>query len=72
MVCHTRYSMKNVFKSGAKKVTANKVKTTKKVVKKLKQNKTYYFQIRTYKTVDGGKLYSKWSGKKTIKAKQNK
>ena len=35
---------------------------------KLKKNKTYYFKIRAYKTVDGKKIYSSYSNIKQIKA----
>ena len=31
------------------------------------KGKTYKFKIRSYKTVDGKKVYSKWSNVKTIK-----
>ncbi|MCR5768318.1 MAG: fibronectin type III domain-containing protein [Lachnospiraceae bacterium] len=44
-----------------------KAKSTSKKIKKLIKGTTYYVQIRTYKTVDGKKVYSKWSGKKKIK-----
>jgi len=35
----------------------------------LKKNKTYYFKIRTYRTVNGKKVYSSYSNIKSIKAK---
>ena len=35
----------------------------------LKKNKTYYFKIRTYRTVNGKKVYSEWSKSKSIKVK---
>lgn len=38
-------------------------------VKKLKAKRAYYVQIRTYKTVDGKKLYSSWSKMKKVKTK---
>ena len=35
----------------------------------LKKNKTYYFKIRAYKTVDGKKVYSSYSNIKSVKVK---
>ncbi len=63
-----RYSLKKNMKS-AKKVTIKKAKTLKVTLKKLKK-KTYYVQARAYKTVDGKKYYSGWSGKKSVKIKK--
>ncbi len=57
------------FKKNKKTVTIKKQKTTKKTVKKLKAKKKYYVRIRTYKTVDGKKVYSSWSKAKTVKTK---
>ena len=34
----------------------------KYTIKKLKAKKTYYVRIRSYKTVNGKKYYSSWSG----------
>ena len=41
----------------------------KKAVKKLKAKKKYFVRIRTYKTVNGKKVYSSWSKSKTVKTK---
>ncbi|MBQ7740236.1 MAG: C40 family peptidase [Eubacterium sp.] len=60
-----RYSLKKNMK-GSKTVTAGKNAVSKKV-KKLKSRKTYYIKIRAYKTVNGKKLFGKWSNKKTVK-----
>ncbi len=64
-----RYSLKKNFKSGVKAVTVKGPKTTSKVIKKLKAKKTYYVQVRTYKTVSGKKYYSAWSKTKYVKTK---
>ena len=64
-----RYSKKKNFKSGVKKVTVKNTKTTKKVIKKLKKGKKYYFQIRTYKKVGNQYFYSEWSKAKVVKVK---
>ena len=52
---------KTVNIKGAKKASAT--------VNKLKAKKKYYVRIRTYKTVGGKKVYSKWSKVKTAKTK---
>ena len=56
-----------------KKATVKKGATAKKI-SGLKGKKKYYVRIRTYKTVrvDGKskKLYSDWSGKKTVRTKR--
>ena len=57
------------FKKNKKTVTIKKQKTTKKTVKKLKAKKKYFVRIRTYKTVNGKKVYSPWSKAKTVKTK---
>ena len=57
------------FKKNKKAVTIKKRKTTKTTVKKLKAKKKYYVRIRTYKTVNGKKVYSSWSKVKSVKTK---
>ena len=57
------------FKKNKKTVTIKKRKTTKTTVKKLKAKKKYYVRIRTYKTVNGKKVYSSWSKVKSVKTK---
>ena len=57
------------FKKNKKTVTIKKQKTTKTTVKKLKAKKKYFVRVRTYKTVNGKKVYSSWSKVKTVKTK---
>ena len=57
------------FKKNKRTVTIKKQKTTKTSVKKLKAKKKYYVRIRTYKTVNGKKIYSSWSKVKRVKTK---
>ena len=57
------------FKKNKKTVTIKKQKTTKTTVKKLKSKKKYYVRVRTYKIVNGKKVYSSWSKVKTVKTK---
>ena len=57
------------FKKNKKTVTVKKQKTTKTTVKKLKAKKKYYVRVRTYKTVNGKKVYSSWSKVKSVKTK---
>ena len=57
------------FKKNKKTVTIKKQKTTKTTVKKLNAKKKYYVRVRTYKIVNGKKVYSSWSKVKTVKTK---
>ena len=64
-----------IYMATSKKGKYSKVKTitSGKTVKytkgSLKKKKTYYFKIRTYKTVSGKKIYSSYSSVKSIKVK---
>ena len=57
------------FKKNKKTVTIKKQKTTKTTIKKLKAKKKYYVRVRTYKIVNGKKVYSSWSKVKSVKTK---
>lgn len=63
-----RYSV-NSSMSDSKKVTVKGSKMTSKKVTKLTAKQKYYVQIRTYKTVNGKKVYSAWSAKKSVTTK---
>lgn len=63
-----QYSTSSAFKN-AKTLTVSNNKTVSKSVSKLSAKKKYYVRIRTYKTVNGKKLYSSWSKSKTVKTK---
>ena len=63
-----KYSLKKNFKKAKNKNITGATKT-KLVVKKLKAKKTYYVRIRAYKTINGKKVYSKWSAKKKVRIK---
>lgn len=58
-------------KKGAKKFTNLKKAVVKAKVKskKLKKGKKYQFRVRTYTTVEGSKVYGKWTKVKTAKCK---
>lgn len=64
-----QYSSDKKFKKNNKSVTVTKQKKTKATVKKLKSKKKYYVRVRTYKTVNGKKIYSSWSKVKSVKTK---
>lgn len=49
--------------------TITKAKTITYTKKKLASGKTYYFKLRAYKTVDGKKVYGKYSVVKSVKVK---
>ena len=57
------------FKKNKKTVTVAKKNASKKTVKKLKSKKKYYVRVRSYKIVNGKKVYGKWSKIKTVKTK---
>ena len=57
------------FKKNKKTVTIAKQNASKKTVKKLKAKKKYYVRVRTYKVVNGKKVYGKWSKIKSVKTK---
>lgn len=62
-----RYSTKSNMKSSKSTTTTS----TKKVISKLKKNKTYYFQVRAYKVDStGAKIYGKWSSTRSVKIKK--
>ena len=65
-----QYATNSNFTSGKKTVKIKKNKTTSTTVKKLKAKKKYYVRIRTYKTVNGKKLYSSWSKSKNVTTKK--
>jgi hypothetical protein len=65
-----RYSTSSKFtESKTQTVLVKKNSTTSTTVTGLKSGKTYYVQIRTYKTVDGQKYYSDWSKTKKVTTK---
>ncbi len=55
--------------SKAKTVTVKKNTVTSKAVKKLKANKKYYVQVRTYAKAGNGTYYSDWSKAKSVKTR---
>jgi len=63
-----QYAAKSNFK-GKKTVTVKKAGTVAKTIKKLKSNGKYYVRVRAYKSVDGKKVYTKFSAKKSGRIK---
>ena len=61
-----KYSTNKKLKKGSatKTITIKGRYKTRKVIKKLKKKKRYYFKMRTYKKSGGKTVYSKWSAKK--------
>ena len=62
-----QYSTNKTFKSGVKTKSITNASTIKYTVVGLTSQKTYYVRVRAYKTVGKKKLYSSWSGIKTVK-----
>jgi hypothetical protein len=63
------YATNSKFTSGKKTVTVTKNTTTSKTISKLTKGKTYYVKVRSYKTIDGKKVYGSYSTVKKIKCK---
>ena len=61
-----KYSTNKKLKKGSatKTITIKGKNKTRKVIKKLKKKKRYYFKMRAYKKSGGKTVYSKWSAKK--------
>lgn len=64
-----QYSRKSSF-AQKKTINIKRNKTISKAVKNLIGGKKYYVRVRTYKTVNGKKYFSKWSAKKRVKARK--
>lgn len=64
-----RYSVKKNMKK-AKTRTVKSAKRGKLTVKKLKDGKKYYVQVRTYLQKDGIRYYSAWSETRTVKVRK--
>ena len=62
-----QYSTDKTFKSGVKTKSITNASTRKYTAAGLTSQKTYYVRVRAYKTVGKKKLYSSWSGIKTVK-----
>lgn len=54
-------------KKGFKKIATTKASKSSLTKTRLKKGRTYYFRIRAYKNVTGGKVYSSWSRVKKVK-----
>ena len=66
-----QYSTNKKFtKKTTKMKTVKKASATSLTVKKLKAKKTYYVRVRTYKTVKGKQIVSKWSKAARVKTKK--
>lgn len=64
-----QYSTSKKFKS-KKTVTIKGKKKNSRVLKKLKGGKKYFVRVRAYRSINGTKLYSKWSKVKSKKTKR--
>lgn len=64
-----QYSTSKKFKS-KKTVTIKGKKKNSRVLKKLKGGKKYFVRVRAYRSINGTKLYSKWSKVKSKKTKK--
>ena len=67
---HIKYA-DNSSMTGAKEVMVKGNSTFTKTLTGLKNGKTYYIKIQTYRTVSGKTYWSSWSQAKSIKVDQN-
>lgn len=63
------YQIKYADNANFKNSANANITSSSKTIKKLKSGKTYYFKARAYKTVNGKKVYTKYSTVKTVKVK---
>ena len=66
---HIQLATDKKFKKNRKSVIVAKQNASKKTVKNLKAKKKYFVRVRAYKTVNGKKVYGKWSKVKSVKTK---
>ena len=64
-----QYSTSKKFTKKTTKTVKVKKSSKKTTIKKLTKGKKYYVRVRTYKTVNGKKVYSGWSTVKNVKVK---
>ena len=57
------------FKKGVRRILVKKNKTVTKIVKKLKSRTVYYVRIRSYKTIDGKKVFGSFGKAKKVKTR---
>ena len=62
-----RYSLKYSMEDAKTVTIGTRYTAVSKKITRLKANKKYYVQVRTFKTVSGKKYYSAWSKAKTVK-----
>lgn len=65
----TRYQIKYSTYSSMKNASFLYTKDLTKTIKNLKSGKTYYVQVRGRMVIDGTKIYTKYSAKKSVKVK---
>ncbi len=53
--------------SGGTRITVAKPKAVSRTIRSLKSGVKYYVRVRSYKTVNGKKYYSKWSDTKSAR-----
>ena len=64
-----QYSTSKKFTKKTTKTVSAKKSSKKTTIKKLTKGKKYYVRVRTYKTVNGKKIYSDWSTVKNERVK---
>ena len=65
----TGYQIQYKLKTASKWSTLKKTTKLSATSKKLKKGKVYKFRVRTYTTVNGKKIYGRWTAVKSVKCK---
>ena len=65
-----QYATDKKFTKDKQLVTVSSAKKTSKTIKNVSEDKSYYFRVRTYKEVNGKKVYSVWSKSKIVKTEK--
>ena len=64
------YATNKTFTKNKKSILIKKFSTKRTIISRLKKEKTYYFKVRAYITVNGKKVYSKYIKAKKVKIKE--
>lgn len=64
-----QYALRKSFKKGKKSILVKKKTTLTRTIKKCRSGKTYYVRVRSYKKIDGKRVYGPFSKIKRIRVK---
>lgn len=56
-----------IYGEWSKKVVTAKSSAKTQIIKNLRKNQTYYIRVRSYKIINGNKVYGAWSNRRSVK-----